>query len=183
MRVVAGGAEDGFFEEDESPEAVARLAAHFGGPRRYVRDELTEVVRTLRRQSERKVREEIVTDLKDRLEQLLGRAMKAEAEWGFWKREWLPGEHDLLPSSPLAGRIDEAAHCLWIVCGSPYLGSTINHVAWVEAPGHRVEVVSVPQSSGNRFTAVCKTDGMKIQRWSPTIMGAKRLARRHAGLM
>lgn len=143
-------------------------------------EEWVQVVQTLRRQSERKVREEITQDLKERLHHLRGVAARAEAEWTAWTP---PSPRSLVHDSHLAGRIDEVAHCLWIAHGSPYRGSTTNHVDWVEGPGHRVEVVTVPESLGCRFTAECRSCGRKLQVWSPTIMGAKRLARRHAGLM
>jgi hypothetical protein len=131
--------------------------------------ELTEVVQTIRRQSERKVREEIVSELKERLERLRGWAVEKEAS-GV-----LLGE-----DSWLAGLIDEAAHSLWVARGCPYRGSTSSHVDTLVLPGHRVVVES--RWPGVRFGARCGCGGT-ISGWSPTIMGAKRLARRHAGLM
>lgn len=144
--------------------------------------ELTEVVQTLRRQSERKVREEIVSDLKGRLEQLRRSAIRLEA-----------GKWTTLMASDVRGRLEECSYDLWVVQGSP--GRGISHSQWAveyPLPGHRMAIRGYPAGRPPvGFTAACTCtrpmlgDGLRHDEWgwSPTVMGAKRLARRHAGLM
>lgn len=177
--MVTGGVEGAFFEEDESPEAVARLAAMFVNPPRFVRDEahLVEVVRTLRRQSERKVREDIVADLSERLELL-----REEA----WEKDRIFHPSDaLLDSRRLARRavLEELAYCIWMVRGFPGRGISRAYTPLEYPLGERhvVNIHGVPGGHPVGYEGRCSC-GFPTG-WSVRVIGAKRLARRHAGLM
>lgn len=179
-----GGSDEGFFEEDESPERVAELAAKFAGPRRFTpAGELLEAVQTLRRQSERLVREGIVSELEERLRHLRKSAVRLEA--GRWT---------VLTPCAVRGRLEEASYCLWVARGFP--GRGVSFGPWelsYPLPGHSVTLRGYPagrRPEGHTVACPCfprpgYAAGLRDDEWgwSPTVIGAKRLARRHAGLM
>lgn len=133
------------------------------------------------RQGATQARKDIVRDLEERLGQLRKSAIRLEA-----------GKWTTMTPCGVRGRLEEAVYCLWIARGFP--GHGISYGAW-EMPyplrGHGVAIRGYPVRDPVGYTVACGcarnllAEGMAEDEWgwSPTVMGAKRLARRHAGLM
>lgn len=138
--------------------------------------ELTEVVQTLRRQSERKVREEIVSELRESLERLSQNAREMElCGWPEYERD------------VMRARLQELAYARWVALGRPGRGISCMWELEYPLPGHAVKLNGIPVRGPVGYAVNCGCDPDRPWHedwgWSPTIVGAKRLARRHAGLM